>query len=54
MSLCLINQASYHEDVRGSEGTAPSFLPSALDGVCGQLHAPAALLVGKEPPVPIA
>jgi hypothetical protein len=29
------------------------FLTSALVGVSGQLHAPAALPPGKEPPVPI-
>jgi len=28
------------------------FLTLALDGVSGQLHGPAALLPGKEPPVP--
>jgi hypothetical protein len=31
---------------------APPFLISALDG-SGQFHAPAALLPGKEPPIPI-
>jgi hypothetical protein len=29
---------------------APPFLTSALDGISGQLHAPAALFSGKEPP----
>jgi hypothetical protein len=33
----------------GSEGIAPPFLTSALDGVSGQFHAPAALLPGKDP-----
>jgi hypothetical protein len=32
MSLCLINQAPHHKDVRGSRGKAPPFLTSALDG----------------------
>jgi len=29
-----------------------AFLSSALDGISGQLHAPAALTPEKEPPVP--
>jgi hypothetical protein len=37
----------------GSGCIAPPFLTWALDGVTGQLHAPAALPPGKEPPVPI-
>jgi hypothetical protein len=37
----------------GSGGIAPQFLISALDEVSDQLHAPAALPTGKEPPVPI-
>jgi hypothetical protein len=32
LSLFLINQTLYHEDILGCEGTAPSFLTSALDG----------------------
>jgi hypothetical protein len=34
-------------------GTAPRFLTSAMDGVNGQIHAPAALLPRKAPQVPI-
>jgi len=30
-----------------------AFLTSEIDGVSGQLHAPAALLPREEPPVPI-
>jgi hypothetical protein len=41
--LCLFNWALRHEDIWGSEGTAPPFLTSALDEVSGQPHAPADL-----------
>jgi hypothetical protein len=38
----------------GEEYSSYSFSTSALDGVSGQRHAPAALLpLGKGPPVPI-
>jgi hypothetical protein len=38
----------------GSEGIAPViFWPRHYMAVSGQLHAPAALPPGKEPPVPI-
>jgi hypothetical protein len=40
------------EDVWGSEGIAPPFLTSALDGENDQLYAPAALFPGKQCPVP--
>jgi len=36
----------------GVEIQLHAFLTSALDGVSGQLHAPAALPPEKEPPVP--
>jgi hypothetical protein len=41
--LSLINQAPRPEDVWGSVGIVPPLLTSALDGVSGLLHAPAAL-----------
>jgi hypothetical protein len=37
----------------GEEYSSYSLLTSALDGVSGQRHAPAALCPGKRPPVPI-
>jgi hypothetical protein len=37
----------------GSGGIAAPILTSALDGVSGQLHVPAALLQGKEPHFPL-
>jgi hypothetical protein len=49
LSLCLISYALCDEDVWGSEGIAPPFLTSALDG-SGELHTPAALPLGEEPP----
>jgi hypothetical protein len=49
LSLCLINWAPHHENTWGSRGTAPPLFTSALK-VSGQLHAPATLSPGKEPP----
>jgi hypothetical protein len=47
--LCLINEAKHHEDVRGAEGIALSFLSSAVDEVSGQLHPPATLPIPRYP-----
>jgi hypothetical protein len=47
----VLNSALRHEDVWECGDIAPPFLTSALDKVFGQLHAPAALPPGKEPPV---
>jgi hypothetical protein len=52
LSICFINQALCHEDIWDSGGIAPPFMTSALDRVSGQLHALAALPMGKEPVVP--
>jgi hypothetical protein len=41
-----------HYAMKANGGIAPPFFTSALDGG-GQLHPPAALASGKEPPVPI-
>jgi hypothetical protein len=40
------------KNIKWVEAYILSFLTSALDGVSGQLHAPAALPKGKKPPVP--
>jgi hypothetical protein len=48
--LPVLNQASCHEDGCRNGGIAPSFLISALDGVCGRLHAPVALALGQTVP----
>jgi hypothetical protein len=50
LSLCLTKHHAM-KTYWGSGGIAPAFLTSTLDG--GQLHAPAALLPGIKPPVPI-
>jgi hypothetical protein len=52
MFLCLNNQAPCHEEEPRNGVIASPFLTSAQD-TNGQLHAPAALAPGKEPPVPI-
>jgi hypothetical protein len=51
LCLCLINEASRHKDVWGSEGIAPPFLTSALDG--GEWSYPCHLTPPKQPLVPI-
>jgi hypothetical protein len=52
--VSVLNQTPCHGDVWGGERYRFTHsLTSALDGVSGQLHAPAALFPGKEPPVPI-
>jgi hypothetical protein len=51
LSPGLINYAPRHENLWGNEGAVPLFLTSVLAGG-GQLHAPATLPPGKEPPVP--
>jgi hypothetical protein len=50
---CVFVQVPRHEEVYESGGTVPSFFTPALNGQSGQLHAPAALTPGKEPPIPI-
>jgi hypothetical protein len=50
----VLNYAPRHEGVLGSGGTAPRILwPRHKMEMSGRLHAPATLLPGKEPPVPI-
>jgi hypothetical protein len=53
LSLCF-NRAAHHERVLGEwRYSSTHSLTSALGGVSGQIHAPAALHPGKEPLVPI-
>jgi hypothetical protein len=50
----VLNWAPRHKDVLGEwRYSSTHSLTSALDGGSGQLHAPAALPPGGEPPVPI-
>jgi hypothetical protein len=53
VALCLMNKVPLHKDGWGSGGIAPPYLTSHWMEVSGQLHVPAALSPGKEPPVPI-
>jgi hypothetical protein len=51
-SLCLIKHHTMKTHVWGSGDAAPPFITLALDKG-SQLHAPATLPLGKQPPVPI-
>jgi hypothetical protein len=53
LSLCLINEASHHEDMPGNRGIAASFLTSALDGSEWSASQSTRITPGKEPPVAI-
>jgi hypothetical protein len=50
MSLCVINKALRHQDVRENGGIAPSFLTSALYGGERSASRPGRLISGERVP----
>jgi hypothetical protein len=46
-----VDPAQVIKTYRGNKGTAPLVIIFGTRGMCGQLHAPATLILGKKNPV---